>query len=358
MTEPSVSVRQIEALFIALGVAPMLCELLRRVSMRRGWVDVPNRRKSHARPTPLLGGVAIVVSSIPAGLLLLHGYSPALMAIIVGAVVLSLLGLADDIRPLSPMIRLEVEALVAGFVVYSGVRLPIFGNALDAVLTVVWIVLITNSFNLLDNMDGVATVVAIAASAFLAATAAATGQPGAAVLLASVCGGCAGFLAHNWAPAKIFMGDCGSLFIGFIIATSAVLVHGTGAGRLTAVWLATFVPTIDTAVVLISRHRARRPLLRGGTDHISHRLRRLGLSVPQVGLVFLVGATITSLTGLLVARRLLPPGRIVLCAALAAVLATWLSLKVPVYRVTRGRAVQNAARGDEDVADSEWSARA
>jgi UDP-GlcNAc:undecaprenyl-phosphate GlcNAc-1-phosphate transferase len=240
--------------------------------------------------------------------------------------------------------------------VSCGVRLPIFGNAVDAAATVLWIVVLTNSFNLLDNMDGAAAAVGSATAAVLAVSAAAAGRPDVAALLFALSAGCMGFLIHNWAPARIFMGDAGSLFLGFVIATTAVAVHTsrTGAPTLTAVWLVTFIPTLDTAVVLISRHRAGRPLLTGGTDHVSHRLRRLGLSVPQVGLSLFALAVATSLTAMLVGRGLLPPVDVLLAGAVSAAAMTWALLRVPGYpKATRRRSALHPARADADAGPPE-----
>jgi UDP-GlcNAc:undecaprenyl-phosphate GlcNAc-1-phosphate transferase len=159
------------------------------------------------------------------------------------------------------------------------------------------------------------------------------GQHGVGVLLVALSCGCAGFLPHNWTPARIFMGDAGSLFIGFVISASALLVfapsghNASVAGPL----MVTFVATIDTCVVMVSRHRAGRPLMLGGTDHVAHRLRRLGLSTWQVALALSGTAAVTCLAVIPVLRGWVPaPVPLGLGIALGAVLV-WLLQKVPVY---------------------------
>jgi len=333
VTFPGLTAAQTQAGLCALAAVAILSELSRRVALRHGLVDRPNRHKAHRQPTPYLGGAAIMAGTLLPVALTARGWSAPFIEIVLGAALLGLLGLADDIRPLSPVLRLIVEAAAAALVVSCGVRLPIFGNAFDDAVTVLWIVVLTNSFNLLDNMDGAAAAVGSATAAVLAVSAAAAGRPDVAVLLFALSAGCVGFLIHNWAPARIFMGDAGSLFLGFVIATAAVVVYTTRGGHpaLTAVWLVTFIPTLDTAVVLISRHRAGRPLLTGGTDHVSHRLRRLGLSVPQVGLAMSALAAATSLTGMLVGRGSLSPVDVLLAGAVSAAAMTWGLLRVPGY---------------------------
>ncbi|ETK33488.1 hypothetical protein MPTA5024_24325 [Microbispora sp. ATCC PTA-5024] len=205
-------------------------------------------------------------------------------------------------------------------------------------LTVVWMVLITNSFNLLDNMDGALGATAAAGAGFLAATAFATGRPGTGLLLSAL--GCAalGFLPRNWAPAKIFMGDAGSLFIGFLLAGSAALLcAGWGpAGAAGGLLLPTLVATVDTCVVLLARRREGRPLLSGGLDHVSHRLRGLGLSTRLTALALAAAAAASGAVELLAALARIPALPALAAAAAAAALSVVLALAAPV-RTPGGR---------------------
>lgn len=196
---------------------------------------------------------------------------------------MTLLGLIDDLIPLPQLTRLAIEALAAGVAVLCGIVAPVTGGPLDVLITLLWIVVVTNSFNLLDNMDGVLGGVTAVSATCLAAAAFVSGQPLIGLVLVTLSPAALGFLLYNWAPARIFMGDAGSLFIGFVLACSAALLAGTAApaggpgAAIASLLLPTFVSTVDTGVVLLSRWRAGRPLLCGGTDHLSHRLRRLGL---------------------------------------------------------------------------------
>jgi UDP-GlcNAc:undecaprenyl-phosphate GlcNAc-1-phosphate transferase len=315
----------------AFALVGISTELARRLAVRLELTDRPDTRKGHERPTPYLGGVVIVIGVLAPTAVAVGGRDPRLTLLLAAATMVAALGLLDDLRPLPPLPRLAVEGLAGGAVVEG--QVTVFGNGLDHVLPVLWIVLITNSFNLLDNMDGAAAGVACVTGAALAGTAVMAGRRDVGVLLVALACGCAGFLPHNWTPARIFMGDAGSLFIGFVIATSSLLVfapsrhHPNIAGPL----MVTFVATVDTCVVMVSRRRAGRPLMLGGTDHVSHRLRRLGLSTGQVALALSGAAAVTCLALFPMQRGWLPaPVPLALGAALGPLLV-WLLLKVPVY---------------------------
>lgn len=316
--------------FAALGTAAVLTEVARRVGLRHRLVDVPTGHKAHDRPTPNLGGAAIVLSTLFAASWYLPRWKTALTVTVVCAVAVALLGLADDLRPLSPGARLRIEAVLATLVALAGVRVPVFGGGLDIAVTVVWIVVVTNSWNLLDNMDGSAAAVGLASAGCLAAA----GSPDACVVLCALAAACGGFLVHNWAPARIFMGDCGSLFLGFMITCLSAMVPAPEAGvpAATGVLLFALVPVLDTTVVLISRRLAGRPLLSGGTDHLSHRLCRLGLSTQQAAAVLCALAGAASFGGMCVERRWLPASLVLAVAAPAAAVLVLTMLRVPVYK--------------------------
>ncbi|GAA3024160.1 MraY family glycosyltransferase [Streptosporangium longisporum] len=271
---------------------------LRRLALRWDLTDHPGGHKAHSRPTPYLGGIAITVGTVVPAAVALGLADLQITAILLAATAVSLLGLIDDISPLPAVTRLTVETVVAVGVVLSGVQATVTGTWLDAVLTTVWIVVMTNSFNLLDNMDGALGSVTFVAAALLAVTALLQGHVALAVPLVALTCACLGFLPYNWAPARVFMGDSGSLFIGFTLACSAtVLVAGRPPdATIAGLFLPTFVATVDTCVVFLSRVLTGRSPLQGGTDHVSHRLRRAGLGTRSVAVT--LGA-ITAVTGVL-----------------------------------------------------------
>ncbi|WP_436762428.1 glycosyltransferase family 4 protein [Streptosporangium sp. V21-05] len=287
---------------LASGVACALSAAavvpLRRLAIRWDLTDDPGGHKAHARPTPYIGGIAIVAGTAVPALAVLGLADPQITAILLAAAAVAVLGLIDDIAPLTAVTRLAVEATVAVGVVLSGVQATVTGTWLDGVLTVAWIVVMTNSFNLLDNMDGALGTVTAVTAALLAVTALVRGHPELALLLCALTCACLGFLPYNWEPARVFMGDSGSLFIGFTLACSAVAltVGRPPDATVAGLFLPTFLATVDTCVVVASRVLAGHSPLRGGTDHVSHRLRRTGLGARAVAAA--LGA-IAALSGVL-----------------------------------------------------------
>ena len=321
---------------IAFVLTSLFTEAMRRIALRYRLVDVPGKAKAHMAPTPYLGGVAIIMGTLGAWAIPLLPRYPEVLALIVTGSLVSVLGLADDIRPLRISVRLTIEFLAAGAVVASGARAGAFGplrsvgHWSEIAIAVLWIILMTNSFNLLDNSDGAAGGIAAVTAAALAVLALGAGWESIAAFLLAISASCAGFLVHNWAPARIFMGDAGSLFLGFVMSSSAVLILGlhnqsipptSWAVRASGLLLLTFVAVVDTGTVIVSRYRAGRPLMRGGTDHISHRLRALGLRPSQSAALLSAVAGVSCTFGLLVAFGAVPAA-----GALAVALAAGISV--------------------------------
>jgi UDP-GlcNAc:undecaprenyl-phosphate GlcNAc-1-phosphate transferase len=299
------------AFLTALALAWVLTPVMLRLAVRLDVLDVPDERKAQRSPVPYLGGVAIVlafsVTVLIAGLLAApdEGVRP-LAAVLAAALVLAAMGLIDDLRGVNPFLRLAIEA-GAGVVVYltdPAISLP-GPPAFGLLLTVLWVVGVTNALNLLDNMDGLsAGVAAIAASAFCL-VAALNGQYLVAALSAAVAGCAAGFLRHNFHPARIYMGDAGSLFLGFLLATLAVRLKLADAPRAVALLVPVLilgVALFDTTLVTVNRLRHGRSPMQGGRDHASHRLVWVGIPVPvSVGLIYGVALSLGFL-GVLLAR--------------------------------------------------------
>lgn len=280
------------ALAFAIGGTP----LVRRIAWRIGVTDKPSERKVHTEPMPLLGGLAIYAAVMLALVLLGHRLEIAQLAgILIGATLVSFLGLWDDSRPLPPAVRLLAQFGAAAIVVASGVRVQLTGvPAIDVTLSLLWIVAITNAINFMDNMDGLAGGVSAIAAGYFLLLALANDQQLVAPLSAAVLGACLGFLYYNFNPATIFMGDGGSLFLGFVLASIGIKLRFPGQSY-TITWLVPVlvlaVPLFDLALVLVSRTRRRvNPLTTAGKDHLSHRLVLQGLSQREAALViYLVG---------------------------------------------------------------------
>ncbi len=305
------SFSQTAAIFLtALALATGGTYLAREIALRTGSVDHPGRGKQHARPTPLLGGVAIYIAFIAT--LLLVGdrlHIDQAIVLLVGASLASLLGLWDDRRPISPAAKLLGQTVAAVVVVLAGVRIRLTGfEVVDFMLALAWILYVTNAFNLLDNMDGLAAGVGAIASAAFLALAAMNGQYLVGALAAALLGACTGFLFFNFNPARIFMGDAGSLFIGFVMAGLAIKIR-LPSQSMTVSWMVPIIvlgiPIFDTAFVTLSRLIRGRPFWLGGADHVSHRLLSLGYGPRRVALILYAAGGACAILATMVA--VLPP---------------------------------------------------
>ena len=275
------------ALVMAIGGTP----LVRRIALRLGVIDRPNARKIHVNPIPLLGGLAIYGAFIAALLLFGGRYRlNELVGILVGASLMSFLGMWDDRQSLSPFLKLAGQFLAASILVLSGVYIGTFPwEALNVALTLVWVVVVTNAMNLLDNMDGLSGGVGAVAAVFFLLLAAMNDQYLVGALSAALVGACLGFLVYNFNPASIFMGDAGSLFLGFILAAVAIKLRFPEGVQIVT-WMVPVLilglPLFDTAMVIVSRlRRGYNPLTTPGKDHVSHRLVAMGYTRREAVLI-------------------------------------------------------------------------
>lgn len=268
----------------ALALAAAGTPLLRHLAPRLGFLDRPAARKLHQSPVPLLGGMAIYAAFIATLIIFGQQFNVTqLVSIFIGATLVSFMGLWDDRRSLPAGAKLLGQVLAAGILLISDVHIALFEfPLLNWLATLIWVVGITNAMNLLDNMDGLSAGVAAIAAGFFLLLAAGSGQYLVGGLAAALLGACIGFLIYNLNPAQIFMGDSGSLFIGFVLAALGIKLRFPN--NVTAVtWmipvLVLGLPIFDTTLVIISRlRRGVNPLTSPGKDHISHRLADRGLS--------------------------------------------------------------------------------
>src|ERR1700758_4800108 len=279
------------AFLIALLASLFLTAPVRALALRVGMVDLPGPRKVHLQPIPLLGGLAMYAGVVLGVLLLFNGPARAqIEGILAGATLIAAVGILDDRGLLHHQVKLFIGMpLAAGILLLSGVRTQVFstllggrtGDLLDIVLTVVWVVGITASFSILDHMDGLCAGIAAMASVFFAMLAYLNGQTLVTVLAAAVLGAATGFLRWNFKPAKIFMGDGGAMFLGFLMATLGLKLRIENAAHLSS-WVAPVLilgaAIFDTPLVTISRaRRGLLPFATPGKDHAAHRLSNLGL---------------------------------------------------------------------------------
>ncbi len=265
------------AFLLTVALTPLVIRLARRA----GWVARPTEDRWHEDPTALMGGIAIWAGTVAGWALVpAAGWPWALAA---GGTLLFLLGLADDLNGLSPVAKVLAQVAGATVLLVADWELaPAWPFWLSAALTYLWVIGITNAVNLLDNMDGLAAGIAAIAAATVAVLAGVAGSwPEAGPALA-VAGAAAGFLVYNHPPARIFMGDGGSLLLGFAVAALAMGQPGAGASGTAAVLAVPAalmaVPILDTTLVTLKRIAGGRSIAQGGRDHSSHRLVFLGLS--------------------------------------------------------------------------------
>jgi len=273
---------------------PAFSWLARRVGM----VVQPRADRWHRSPTPVLGGAAITLAAVLIIVTLLP-LSRVSATITVGLLAAFALGLLDDFRHIAPSTKLAGQAGIASLLFFGGVRVEIIGvEPIAYLVTVLWVVGLMNAVNLIDNMDGLAGGVVAIAGIGLGVSA--LPENATAGIVAGAAGGAAlGFLLHNFPPARVFMGDAGSLVLGYLLAAAALLHTASGAANVSLAVLAPLavlaLPLFDTALVTTSRRLVGRPISQGGRDHTSHRLAALGLS--DRGVVLLLYAVAAVLAG-------------------------------------------------------------
>lgn len=362
-------------LLVAGAVSYLTTPAVRWAALRVGAVDVPNDRKVHTTPTPTMGGLAMY-AALFAGLAVawvlpefrdLFRTSSEPLGVLGAGTVLVILGVVDDNRPMRAPTKLAAQTVAAGVLVLFGVQIFYFwlpgvgvvslSSDLAALLTVVWTIAVVNAVNLIDGLDGLAAgVVAIAAvSFFIYAYQSAGGEPTTAGLLTViVAGACAGFLRHNWHPAKIIMGDTGAYLLGAIMASATVSGIGRTtepqfidvAGFIVPVLLPLMVlaiPLADAGFAVLRRVRDRRPVFHPDKQHIHHWLLDMARSYRQaVGVMYLWSAMLAAAALVLA----LGPGlvwRVLSIAIAAALVASIMTLP----RLMRRRSVLRVVREDE-----------
>jgi UDP-GlcNAc:undecaprenyl-phosphate/decaprenyl-phosphate GlcNAc-1-phosphate transferase len=310
---------------VTIAAAPVaalvIWTLLRSSRLGDLLIAHPSGERWHERATPTFGGVGItlgllagVAAAVGAGVV---DVSWELVGVLTGAVLLFAAGLLDDVRHLSPLAKLAVQFGAAGIAVAAGLRVELIGNDVIAtIVALVWLVGITNAFNLLDNMDGLAATLAAVACGYFAVDAATVHENETVLVLALAVGfACVGFLPFNLRPregAVVFMGDSGSQALGFLLASLGLAASWTTAGTTVATMLLPLlvlaIPILDTTLVTVARLRERRPVTQGGKDHSSHRLVYYGLSEDRA--VALLALIAVALGATAVAYNVLDNGRV------------------------------------------------
>ncbi|MFL6216325.1 MAG: hypothetical protein ACJ74J_20750 [Blastocatellia bacterium] len=325
--------------FVALctfALAVLLTWLARRAAYRFGFVAAPRKDRWHRQPTALMGGVAIY-AAFAVGYAIFLPDVRASLPVLAGGTLLFVTGLVDDRYQIKPYVKLVLQLIAAAIVVYSGLHLPwVNYEWVNDFLTIFWLVGITNAINLLDNMDGLAAGIAVISCAFLVLTFLMNGQPADAVMPALLGGAALGFLVFNFSPATIFMGDCGSMFLGFMLSGTALLSNTARFRSLTSVLLTPvlilLLPIFDTCMVTVTRKLSGRPVSQGGRDHTSHRLVALGVSERRAVLMLYAFAAVSGGLALLV--RLLDTTVVLALVPAFALMVLGLGLYLGKVRIT------------------------
>jgi UDP-GlcNAc:undecaprenyl-phosphate GlcNAc-1-phosphate transferase len=303
----------------SFALSLILTPVVRSLARRWGAVARPKTDRWHKKPTAMLGGVAIFLSVTAVILAYLLFVAPRpgevinhsrsyLWVVLGSSAFLFAVGLADDLFHAKPYQKLIGQVMGSAFVVYYGLSLPWTGSAaVNMVITVFWLIGITNAVNLLDNMDGLAAGIAAISSIFLAVNFVVNSQPAEALMLGVFAAALVGFLAYNSNPASIFMGDCGSMFIGFFLATTSLMSIAGGRSRsflpvLAVPILVLLIPIFDTTFVTILRKLSGRAASQGGRDHTSHRLVALGMSERRAVWMLYGFAALSGLLAMLVRK--------------------------------------------------------
>ena len=311
----------------------ILTHFCKKWAIRFNILDHPGDRKIHQEPKPYLGGLAIFLSmtitlfigvlaaiyflptikNIPHNVVLylpnVKQKLPQIFPLMSGGALIFLLGLSDDIKKLSPLTKLIGQLVIATLVVLCGIRLDLFinNNLISGFLTVLWIVAITNSFNLLDNMDGLSSGVAGIATLIFIWFSYQAGHTYMVLILSVFLGSILGFLPYNFPPSKIFMGDSGSMFLGFQLGILTVLnsYYYENAPTHLPVMMPLFVlsvPLFDTISVIAIRIKNHKPIYQGDTNHFSHRLVSLGMTQRQAVLCIYLVTLCTGVGALLLPK--------------------------------------------------------
>src|SRR4051812_2584601 len=269
----------------AFAAAAASTPVVRALARRFGFVAMPKKDRWHKKPTAMLGGVPIFIAVMLIVPTMVQ-QSRDSWVVLGASTLMFLVGIVDDLLHMKPYQKLICEVVAASAVIFWGLVLPWTASApVNMLITAVWLIGITNAVNMLDNMDGLSAGVAAIAATFLAVNFLGNGQASEALMLTGFAAALLGFLVYNHNPASIFMGDCGSLFIGFFLSSMALLTATAGGGRSRSVLavlavpvLVLCVPIFDTTFVTLVRKLSGRAASHGGRDHTSHRLVALGIS--------------------------------------------------------------------------------
>jgi len=313
------------AFLFALVFTPVAIKIAPKI----GAIDIPkDNRRMHTKAMPRFGGMAIYIGTV-ASMLIFLPYSTRLMGVIVGGTLIFIIGIIDDLKNMPAKMKLAFQILCAFILFQFTVRIDFISNPfgegyyffpwiVSLIVTIVWIVGITNTINLIDGLDGLAGGVAFIASISIAYTAFIHGRTEISMAMLAIAGSALGFLPFNFNPAKIFMGDGGSLFLGFMLAGLSVMSPMKSATMVATVVpvLVLGLPIFDTAFAILRRLINRRPIMEADKGHLHHRIMAVGLGQKRTVLTLYGISGVMGVAAILISRQLLiESGLLVLIAA-------------------------------------------
>ena len=325
----------IVAFLISFAATPMVISLAHKINA----IDVPkDARRVHKKPIPLIGGLAIFYGFI-ISVLCFSTIDKQTMGILIGAVIIVTVGIIDDMSDMKAIIKLMCQIIAAGIVIYSDVRIEHFANPfaqwfgppyivmdywVSATITLIWIVGVCNAVNLLDGLDGLAVGVSSIASLSLLVLTLIMETSNVALLTAAVAGACIGFLPYNFNPAKIFMGDTGALFLGFILACISI----QGCLKMSAIisfaipFLILGLPIFDTLFAICRRILTGRSPMSPDRGHLHHRLLDMGFSQKQTVAILYIMTAVLCLTAVIISIRGYARGILLILSVLLVILVS------------------------------------
>ena len=309
---PYISIAAV-AFIISLALTPLAI----RIAPKIGAMDIPkDNRRMHKKAMPRFGGMAIFAGT-EIGLAVFCHDDPQAVTIIWGGILIYAVGVIDDLKGLPAKLKFLLQILCAAAIYAGGIQIDFVKNpfvegayihfplAVSMIITVICIVGITNTINLIDGLDGLAAGVAVIASGYISYAAMLSGQYGVAVAMLAVTGGALGFLPFNFHPAKIFMGDSGSLYLGFMIASISVLGSTKGATLIVTIvpFLALGLPIFDTAFAIIRRWINGTPIMEADKGHLHHRIMATGIGQRRTVLIMYCISAIMGMVSIMVVKR-------------------------------------------------------
>lgn len=324
---------------IAFVLSFFLTPVAKRFAIKVGAIDVPkDDRRVHTKPIPRMGGLAIYAAFTICMFLFSDIEFQKLLGIFIGSTILVITGMVDDIKPLRASLKLVIQIFAALVLVKFGFRIEfltnflnnsgyIFFDGLSIPITVIWVVGITNTINLVDGLDGLATGIATIAALTFAYVSYSTGNLPVAALSLMLAGASLGFLPHNFNPASIFMGDTGAYFLGFVLAAISIegTLKGTTALTLIIPVLALGLPIFDTAFAIVRRALNKKPIFEADKGHFHHRLLQIGMGQKRAVLVIYFISILMGTTAVAIINNAMINVSIL-------VVVTSLMIFIPIYR--------------------------